>query len=318
MKRAPIYGGIDLGGTSITVGLVDSQGELLAQDNFPTDVARGATAIIDKMADRLQLLCGPGGERFSDIASIGVGSPGPLDLKTGTVVFTPNLRWTNVPLKALLEERLRKPVIVDNDAVAATFGEWWVGAGRPYEDIVGLTLGTGVGGGIILGGRIHHGFQGVAGHIGHMVIVANGRPCHCGNQGCLEAYVSATAISARGEEALKAGAASVLHHVEKPLTSKKIFQSALQGDAFARRLFDETAWFLAIGINNVLNILNPQAVVIAGAVANAGELLFRPLREHLAKIAFPQVGAETRVLPGKMGEFSGVVGAAGMARFSTQ
>lgn len=311
------YAGIDLGGTSIKVGLLNEAGKVLAWESFPTGVERGPAAIIGEMAERTRELAEKNGISFQNVVRVGVGSPGPLDLETGTVVFTPNLKWTNVPLRDMLAKRLRKKVIVDNDAVSATFGEWWQGAGKPYRDVVGLTLGTGVGGGIVLDGRIHHGFQGIGGHIGHMAIVAGGRPCGCGNRGCLEAYASATAIAARAEEALKGHADSILHPVEKPLTSKKVFEAAQKGDALALRIFDETAWYLATGINNVLNILNPEAVVIGGAVANAGEVLFEPLREHLKEMAFPRVYEETQIQKATLGELAGLIGAAGIARFST-
>lgn len=309
----PVYAGVDLGATSITVALVTEEGEILTWENFPTEVERGPEAIIDRIAERTRALAS-GEISFEAVLAVGVGSPGPLDLKTGTVIATPNLKWKNVPLRDLLAARLQKRVIVDNDAVSATFGEWWVGAGKAFRDVVGLTLGTGVGGGIVLDGRIHHGSLGIGGHIGHMVIAAGGRRCSCGNQGCLEAYASATAIVSRTEEALQPETASILHQADRPLTARKVFEAAQKGDQLAQRIFDETAWFLAVGINSILNVLNPEAIILGGAVTNAGDLLFRPLRQYVKNMAFPGVYEGTRILRASLGELAGVVGAAGIAR----
>ncbi len=316
-KQSPtdsrLYLGVDLGGTSITVGLVDEAGKVLDWINFPTLAERGHQPIIQEIAQRAKELCRKEAGHYEMVAGVGVGSPGPLDLKTGTVIFTPNLKWKNVPLRDMLSALLDKPVVVDGDAVAATYGEWWAGAGQPYRDMVGITLGTGVGGGIVLDGRVHHGFLGVGGHLGHMIIVTNGRPCTCGANGCLEAYASATAIVDRSREALCRHPASILRRSEGGLTSKMIFEAAQRGDQFAQRIFDETGFFLAVGINNLLNILNPEAVIILGSVAKAGDTLFRPLKTHLKSIAFPHVFEETRILRGTLDQFSGVIGAAGLA-----
>lgn len=308
-----LFVGIDLGGTTTAVGLVSPRGEVLCSQIFATRVERGPTAIICEMAERARALWQERGLLSDQIGGVGVGSPGPLDPKTGVIITTPNLKWENVPLQDLLVDQLDKPVLVDNDAVAATFGEWWMGAGRPYRDVVGLTLGTGVGGGIILDGEVHHGFQGIGGHIGHMVVQAKGRRCSCGNQGCLEAYASASAIVKRAQEILAEGTGSLLHSIDGPLTSEQIFQAANQGDDLACQIFDETAYYLAVGVNNVLNILNPESVVVMGAVANAGDVLMVPLQKHLSGMAFPSVCEETQVLFGSLGEMAGVIGAAGLA-----
>jgi glucokinase len=316
MSKQPVYVGIDLGGTSFRVGLVTSEGELLAWEGFPTLLQRGHVDIIDRMAQRARELWEKEGYSADEIVGVGVGSPGPLDLKKGTVITTPNLKWTNVPLRDMLAERLEKRVTIDNDAISATFGEFWVGAGQPYDDVIGITLGTGVGGGIILGGKIHHGLHGIGGHLGHMVIGVDGRLCGCGNRGCLEAYASGTAIAVRAREALERESNSQLHEAPNPLTAKKVFQAAQKGDPLAQRIFDETGYYLAIAINNLLNLLNPEAVILMGAVANAGDMLFRPLRGYLKGMAFPRVYEDTRVLRGTLVEMAGAVGAAGFARFA--
>ncbi len=315
MSKEPAYIGIDLGGTNFTVGIVTAEGALLVSRSFPTLIERGPDDIIDRMAAETIRLWEDSGYQRDDILEVGIGSPGPLDLKTGYVLTTPNLKWTNVPLRDMLGQRLQKQVTLDNDAVSATFGEFWVGAGKPYDDVVGITLGTGVGGGLILGGRIHHGFQGIAGHIGHMVIQVGGRQCGCGNKGCLEAYASATAIVARTRDALSRDQSSALHQVV-PLTSKRIFQAAQSGDRLALEIWDETGLYLAAAISGVMNLVNPEAVILLGAVSNAGEILLNPIKKYLKEMALTtKLFEETQVVRGKLGELAGAVGAAGFARF---
>ncbi|RPI28342.1 MAG: ROK family protein [Acidobacteria bacterium] len=314
MTKEPVYVGIDLGGTTFTIGLVRPDGQLVASANFETAIERGHEDIIDRMAQETVRVWERHGYSRDDILEVGVGSPGPLDLKTGTVITTPNLKWVNVPLRDMMSERLKLPVTIDNDAVSATFGEFWVGAGKPYNDVVGITLGTGVGGGIILGGRILHGAQDIAGHVGHMIIQLDGRQCGCGNLGCLETYASATGIVASTVEALKTGRPSLLHSVT-PLTSKRVWEAAVKGDSLALEIFDRTGYYLAAGINSVLNVINPEAVILMGAVANAGDILMNPVKQYLKKMSFPRVYEETRILRGTLGDQAGVIGAAGFAKF---
>ena len=314
MMKEPVYVGIDLGGTTFTIGLVRSNGQLVASGTYETFIERGHEDIINRMAQETIRLWEREGYTRSDILEVGVGSPGPLNLKTGVVVTTPNLKWVNVPLRDMMAERLQLPVTIDNDAVSATFGEFWVGAGTPYNDVIGITLGTGVGGGIILEGRIHHGAHDIAGHVGHMIVQLGGRKCGCGNLGCLETYASATGIVATALEALQTGRSSPLHSVQR-LTSKKVYEAALQGDNLALEIFDRTGYYLAAGINSLLNVINPEAVILMGAVANAGDILLNPVRQYLKKMCFPRIFEETAVLRGTLGDEAGVIGAAGFAKF---
>lgn len=314
MKKQPIYVGIDLGGTSFTVALFTETGELVSSGNYPTLPERGPEDIMDRMAQAAITMWEKETYTREEVLEAGIGSPGPLNLKTGTVVFTPNLGWKNVPLRDAMSQRLGLPVTIDNDAVAATAGEFWVGAGRPYSDVIGITLGTGVGGGLIINDKIHHGAQDIAGHIGHMVVEINGRQCGCGNHGCLETYASATGIVTTANLAREKHPESLLASIELPLTSKKVHEAALKGDATALQVFDETALYLAAGITSALHLVNPQAVIIMGAVANAGETLLAPLRAHLQKMAFPLVYEGTKILRGTLGTLAGAVGAAGFAK----
>ncbi len=314
MMKEPVYVGIDLGGTNFSIGLVRPNGELVASANCQTLIERGHEEIIDRMAQETIALWEREGYSREEILEVGIGSPGPLDLKTGTVITTPNLKWVNVPLRDMMAERLKLPVTIDNDAVSATFGEFWVGAGKPYNDVIGITLGTGVGGGIILGGRIHHGAQDIAGHVGHMVIQMDGRQCGCGNRGCLETYASATGIVASTVEMLTTERPTLLRTVNR-LTAKRVYEAAVKGDELALEIFDRTGFYLAVGINNLLNVVNPEAVILMGAVANAGDVLLNPIKQYLKNMAFPRIYEETRILRGTLRDLAGVIGAAGFAKF---
>ena len=203
--------GVDLGGTNIVVGLLPVEGgEVLGLRSMPTDSGRGAKFVVDRIIGMVEhsigeVLAAQGGTR-DEIAGVGIGSPGPLDRKTGTVINTPNLGWRNFPLRDLVSNQVKLPCTLDNDANCATYGEWWLGAGRGVDTLVGLTLGTGIGGGIVLNGQIYHGCSDVAGEIGHMTIDSNGRRCKCGNYGCLEQYASGPAIAVRAVAGIEAGA----------------------------------------------------------------------------------------------------------------
>ncbi|HSR53573.1 MAG TPA: ROK family protein [Acidobacteriota bacterium] len=313
-KDAPLYVGIDLGGTTITSGILTSEGEIVDWENYPTLSRRGPAAVIGEMAERVGAMLDKNKIGIGRVERAGIASPGPLDFESGRIVETPNLKWKDVPIRDMLAEKLSLPVVLEGDAIAATYGEWWTGAARPYEDMVGLTLGTGVGGGVIIGNKVLHGFKGLAGHIGHMSIKVDGRICGCGNPGCLEAYASATAIRDRAREAIRAGAQSSLSDNLEHFDSRAVYDAALQGDALAQRIFDRTGFYLALGINNIFNILNPQAVVVMGSVANSWDLLQPATCKYLAQLAFPGIAEETVVLRGKLGDLAGLVGAAGRAR----
>jgi glucokinase len=209
--------GVDLGGTNIVVGVLPMDGgtgEVLALRTVATEAQRGAKYVVDRIVGligeaREEVIASHGGAG-DDFAGIGIGSPGPLNRKTGTVINTPNLGWRNFPLRDLISRAVGMPATLDNDANCATYGEWWLGAGRNVDTLVGLTLGTGIGGGIVLNGEIFHGISDAAGEIGHMTIDSTGRRCKCGNYGCLEAYASGPAIAQRTVEGIEAGAESLL------------------------------------------------------------------------------------------------------------
>jgi glucokinase len=309
--------GIDIGGTNLVVGSVAENGSaLLATDSEPTHAEAGATDVLD----RLVALAGRAIERTrqevpgAQILGVGVGAPGPLDTRRGVVLLTPNLGWVDMPLRQIIHDRLRLPATLDNDANCAVLGEWWVGAARGSRHAIGITIGTGIGGGLILDGRLYHGASDVAGEIGHTTIDTEGRRCKCGNYGCLEAYASGPNIALRAIEALEAGAVSRLPSYVagdlRQLTAQTVYQAAQDGDELALEVVNDTAKFLGVGIGNLLNVFNPEVVVVCGGVTLAGDHLFVPMRREVARRAFKPAVAACRIVPGELAGTAGVYGAA--------
>ncbi len=295
------------------VGTVAEDGsELIGLVSEPTLPEQGGDAVIARIVKlaRASIAAAPGKE----IAGVGIGSPGPLDTKTGVVILTPNLGWVNMPLRDRVADALRLPTVLDNDANCAIFGEWWRGAARGVDDVIGLTIGTGIGGGIVLGGEIYHGASDVAGEIGHMTIDANGRLCKCGNQGCLEAYASGPAIAARAVEGIEAGAETSLpQYVAGDLsriTAQVVYEAAHDGDPYALDVVRDTAKLLGAGVASLVNIFNPSIVVICGGVTLAGDKLFGPLTTEVHRRAFKPAWEVCRILPGALTGTAGVYGAA--------
>jgi glucokinase len=305
--------GIDLGGTNIVVGTVAEDGsELIGLVSEPTLPEQGSDAVVARIVKlaRASIAAAHG----KAIAGVGIGSPGPLDTARGLVLLTPNLGWTNFPLRDRITEALGLPGTLDNDANCAIFGEWWRGAARGAKHVVGLTIGTGIGGGIVLDGQIYHGASDIAGEIGHMTIDSTGRRCKCGNYGCLEAYASGPAIAARAVEGVEAGAdTSLPDYVKgdlKQITAQVVYEAAHDGDEYAREVVHDTAKVLGAGVANIINIFNPQVVVICGGVTLAGDQLFVPLRSEVKRRAFKPAANACRIVPGELSGTAGVYGAA--------
>jgi glucokinase len=257
-----------------------------------------------------------------EILGVGIGSPGPLDLAEGVVLDAFNLGWKDFALRDRLAETVGLPAILDNDANCATWGEYWLGAGRNVKSLVGVTLGTGIGGGVVLDGRLIHGASASAGELGHMTIDFHGRRCKCGNYGCLEAYASGPNIAARAREGLMAGAESALTGLVggdlTRLTAATVYEAILQGDAYAEEVMLETAKILGAGLANIVNLFNPDMIVIVGGVTRAGDYLFAPLRSEVRRRAFRSADQACRIVPGALPETAGVIGAAGLFLHSLQ
>lgn len=305
--------GVDLGGTNIVVGTVAQDGsEILGIESAPTAAEKGPDAVVDRIVElvRRSIAQSPGKE----IAGVGIGSPGPLDTKTGVVILTPNLGWHNMPLRDRVAKGVGLPAELDNDANCAVFGEWWRGAARGAQHVVGLTIGTGIGGGIVLGGDLYHGASDMAGEVGHMTIDSTGRRCKCGNYGCLEAYASGPQIAARAVEGIESGADSALPRYVggdlSKVTAQVVYEAAHDGDEFADEVVRDTAKFLGAGVASILNIFNPEVVVICGGVTLAGDKLFVPLRSEVKRRAFKPAVDVCRIVPGELTGTAGVWGAA--------
>jgi glucokinase len=320
--------GVDLGGTNIVVGALPmdgGNGDVLALRSQQTEPQRGAKFVVDRInhlidETRRDVLAQHGGSA-DDFAGVGIGSPGPLDRKSGIVINTPNLGWRNFPLRDLVSNAVNLPAILDNDANCATYGEWWLGAGRNVDTLVGLTLGTGIGGGIVLHGEIFHGVSDAAGEIGHTTIEANGRKCKCGNYGCLEAYASGPAIASRAVEGIEAGADSILPDLVdgrlEGITAATVYEAVVLGDPYANEVMRETAKFLGAGVANIINMLNPEMIVIAGGVTKAGDHLFLPLKAEVRKRAFRSALDACQICAAQLPGTAGVIGAAAVFKKDT-
>jgi glucokinase len=310
--------GVDIGGTNLVVGAMPADGSReIGVHSLPTQAVLGADSVVERIRGMIETTIAAviqeTGARREQVAGVGIGSPGPLDREQGLVILTPNLGWTNFPLRDRISATVGLPAVLDNDANCATLGEAWLGAAKGGRNVVGFTLGTGIGGGLILDGRLYHGVSDVAGEIGHMTIEANGRKCGCGNYGCLEAYASGPAIAMRAREALAGGEGSLIPSLVdgdlSKLTAAKVYSASAQGDAIATEVVKETARFLAIGVANMLNVFNPDVVVLAGGVAQAGDSLFVPLRAEVRRRAFKPAVDACRIVPGALGSSAGMVGA---------
>ena len=318
--------GIDLGGTNIAAGAMPIDGTReIAMRMIPTLAEGGAGAVVDRIAALVedviaQTRAETGAER-SDFLGVGIGSPGPLDRARGVVIVTPNLGWRDFPLRDEVSSRVNLPATLDNDANCATLGEWWCGAAKGGRNVVGMTIGTGIGGGLILDGKLYHGSSDAAGEIGHTTIDSTGRRCKCGNYGCLEAYTSGPAIALRAREVLEGDEESVMTSMVggdvSLITAQTVFEASKHGDAVAMEVVRDTAHFLGVGVSNLINIFNPDIFVIAGGVTQAGDMLFDPLRAEVRRRAFkPSVDA-CRIVAGALPMSAGVVGAVATFRAQT-
>lgn len=306
--------GVDLGGTKILTALVDLRGSVAGRVREATPQT-GPDAVVEVIVGSVRRLLTDAGIDAAAIRGVGVGAPGPADPASGVVFEPPNLTgWHDVPLAAMLTSRLAVKTYVENDANAAAVGERWAGAGRGVDDLIYITISTGIGGGLIFGGRLYHGVSGTAGEVGHMVIEPGGPRCPCGRMGCLEALASGTSIARDARAAVASGQATTLSTLEpKALWAADVARAARDGDPLARELFARAARYVGIGVANLVNLLNPAMVIIGGGVAKAGDLLFAPVRRIVTQEAFERPGAAVRIVPAALGDDVGAVGAAAVA-----
>lgn len=309
--------GVDLGGTNIKTAIVGEDKRIIAKDSRPTRDEDGPEAVMDLMATCVSDLMRANNLDMSQALAAGFGAPGPMNWKTGIVYSPPNLKgWKNVPLAEEMKHRLNVPCYVDNDANAACFGEYWLGAGQGAESIVVFTLGTGVGGGIVVFGKLLRGIDGTAAELGHITVQRDGRKCGCGALGCLEAYASVTGMKRTALEGWDTAETSLKQRCDgdpDKLTGKIIFEAAAGGDQFALNVFHETAVWLGLGAASMVNILNPERIILCGGMINAGDMLFDTVRETVKANAFEVPANRCQIVPAGLGGDSGVIGCAGCA-----
>ncbi len=301
--------GIDLGGTNIAAGLVDENMNILCQMSLPTQSERPYQEIVRDMAVLVRGLVNMGNISMEEVESVGIGSPGTPEKETGNILYSNNLGWNDVPLLAELGKYIPVPMKVDNDANCAALGEFLAGAAKGCKSAVMITLGTGVGGGIVLDGQIYDGVNHAGAEIGHTVIVSGGELCTCGRRGCWEAYASATALIRMGKEAAAANPDSLLNSFEK-LNGLIIFKAADQGDEAAQKVIDQYLFYVAEGLTNVVNVFQPEAVVIGGGICGQGERILKPIREQVAKDVFCKQVSVPQIVTATLGNAAGIIGAA--------
>lgn len=314
------YIGLDLGGTNVKAGVVDENGCVRSQLSVPTNAIGGQEAVIAAMVDAARQVAAEAGLSLEQIAGIGIGAPGPLDLEAGVVSEAPNIPgWQNVPLRARIAEATGRPSVLENDANAAAFGEFWAGAGRnpSIRHLVMLTLGTGIGSGLIVDGKLIHGAHGIGAEGGHTIVQPGGRICNCGQRGCLEAYASASNTACRAQEAIDAGRATMLtqsrSRPSKAITAKDVFAAAATGDELAKSIIDDTALYLGIACVNFCRLFDPQMIVFAGGMMLAGDTLFAEIRRVFEEQTWSLTKPTVRIVPAELGNDAGFIGAAAVA-----
>jgi glucokinase len=321
MNSTPKFVGLDVGGTTMKAGIVDDAGRPLATSvSLPTEPAKGQDHGLAVMAETIRRAITAAGLTLDQIAAIGVATPGSMDIPAGLILDPPNLKpWRNVPVRQSIADAFHLPTAFQNDANAAAYGEFWAGAGKDFRSMVLFTLGTGIGGGIIIGDQVIEGEHSHGGELGHLRIeLRDGRPCGCGRRGCLEAYASATAVVARTHEALNAAAGeSSLQNLlreQGELTARDIFRAAEAGDALGSRIVDETAYYLAVGAANAMHSIDPDGICFAGGMTAAGEPFLEKIRGYVREIALPVPAERCQIRYAKLGSDAGFIGAAGCGR----
>ena len=313
-----LVGAIDLGGTKIYSAVLAPDGKLLGEDLRPSEAASGRHVVFERMVASLTAAAKSAGAGVADMSGVGVAAPGLTNWHTGHVVAAPNLLgWNDVPLGPILSEQLGLPVVVDNDANLAALGEYSDGAGRGAKVLIYLTISTGIGSGFVFGGQIFRGVGGTAGEAGHMIVQVNGPPCSCGSQGCLEALASGTAIARMGNELIAEGRAPTLQRMAaeagEPVSSTLVARAAAEGDPGAREILNRAGTALGAGLANLVNLLNPDVIVIGGGAAHIGPPLLEPAERLMRELAFSDPAERVRILSATL-EYAAIQGINALVR----
>jgi glucokinase len=311
------YIGCDLGGTNLRAALVNvTNGSVRQAISTPTLSREGPNAVIQRMIDLFHRVIKESGIPLDEIGGIGIGVPGTVDMERGVVLFLPNLptTWPNIPLAEYIQKGTTLPTVILNDVRAITFGEWRFGAGQGVDTMACFAIGTGIGGGLVINRQLHLGFGGTAGELGHITVDVNGPRCGCGNYGCVEVFASGPAIAAMGIKAVVQGwttqIGTLVDYDLNRITPEVIARAARNGDAIAREIFEIAGGYIGTAVANVVVAINPQRVVIAGGVAQAGDLLLEPIRRTLHKRVFVAPKERVEIVPSTLGNNAGVIGAA--------
>ena len=310
--------GIDLGGTKILTAITDTQGNIISRHHSITPAKRGHAAVIKSIMESVDRALDQAHISTTDLTAVGVGAPGLSNPETGMLFTSPNLPgWKDVPLRDIIEKELNKKAFLINDANAAAIGELLFGAARGARHFIYITISTGIGGGIIINGDIYTGSCGTAGEIGHMVISDDGPVCNCGNRGCWEALASGTALAREARKRIEEGKqTSILDYADgniEKVTAEVVQKAAEAGDSVARELINITGYYIGVGLANLVNIFNPELIVIGGGLSNIGDILLQPAYEEARRRAFPQPFQAVRFARAELGRNSGVIGAAAFA-----
>ena len=307
-----MYIGIDLGGTNIAVGIVDDNGKIIAKDSTPTLAQRGYKEIIKDMASLSKKLMADNNISEDKIKGVGIGCPGTVEIKTGTVLFSNNIRMENVPLAEEFKKYFDVKVKIMNDADAAAYGEYAIN-GDDVDSFIFITLGTGVGGGIIINKKVYNGFNSAGGELGHITLVHGGVPCNCGNVGCWEAYASVTALIRQTKEAMEKNPESLMHkYAEKEgkVTGRTAFDAAKAGDEAALGVVKKYCEYVASGLVGIVNIFQPERLLIGGGISKEGDYLLKPIIEYCYEHEYNKSGAKTQISVATLFNDAGIIGAA--------
>lgn len=312
--RKLLYLGVDIGGTNITAAVINDEMEIIGRSSRKTKIGISQAEFCDDIAEAARAAAGAAGVALSDCAYCGVGCPGAINARAGILIYSSNLGITDLPLCFEVSKRLELPVYIENDANCAALGEVMAGAAKGAESALVVTLGTGVGGGIVIDGRIYSGVNGIAGEIGHMIVFPGGEECTCGRRGCWERYASAAALKRQTREAMKAAPESLMWRYAPSLDKvkgKTAFLAAADGDTAAQQVVDNYIYYLAEGFSNVINILQPEVVCVGGGVSNEGDGLMIPLREAIEKRRFARGNIrQPSIVAAQLWGDAGLIGAA--------
>jgi len=311
-SQSECFLGVDIGGTKINIAIVDESGKILASSSAKTPKDVLPARIIERVCAETEVLLRQQGTRADMLPYIGIGVPGTVDAR-GTVAFAPNLGWTGVPISAEVQKHFDIPILVAQDTRAAAVGEFVAGAGQGMQSIVCVTIGTGIGCGMILNGKLYHGTNNACGELGHMLSVIDGKNCACGKRGCLEAYASGTALRAAAEEVISEARPNAALSKEKP-SAELVFQWAVKNNERAKKALDETVMYLGVALTNVANLLAPDAIFISGGMSDQEELLIQPLRQFIQTHAYRLTAEQIIVERAILGQNAPVVGAALLAK----